>query len=379
MSERSRGRSDPLVQRGGDPAPRSQSRARRRTSPAIRRQNVPSALARYVLAPTPGGRDTFAASVDPEFCGSGRRTATAAIFRRCGRLRSTMHVRREPMRQLRPTWLRIDDRDGRLRGCVLLIEAGGRDVAARGGGRDSRTCASRTDAGRRTPDRRPAAILMADLEASSPLARRLSTAQYLRVRSPARARGGPMHHRRGRHRRPSRRRRHRRVLPRRDGRLGVRGREIVHRRGTSLRDALAEHRGAQRDPRAELSLRFGLHWGATLYIGRILTAGRSEVTALGDEVNEAARIEACATGGRTLASKSLIERLNRADAEALGLDTGRTHLHAARRPRHRDRQGTPRRTRDRRLRPHRRQRSEPPYLPIGRGRRHRPRRIAALP
>ena len=71
-------------------------------------------------------------------------------------------------------------------------------------------------------------------------------------------------------------------------------------------------------------MRFGLHWGATLYIGRILTAGRSEVTALGDEVNEAARIEACATGGRTLASKSLIERLNRADADALGLDTSHT-------------------------------------------------------
>ena len=72
---------------------------------------------------------------------------------------------------------------------------------------------------------------------------------------------------------------------------------------------------------AELALRFGLHWGATLYVGRILTAGRSEVTALGDEVNDAARIEACATGGRALASKSLIERLDRADAEALGLDT----------------------------------------------------------
>jgi class 3 adenylate cyclase len=45
---------------------------------------------------------------------------------------------------------------------------------------------------------------------------------------------------------------------------------------------------------------------------------------LGDEANEAARIEACATGGRTLASKSLIERLNRVDADALGLDTGHT-------------------------------------------------------
>lgn len=43
------------------------------------------------------------------------------------------------------------------------------------------------------------------------------------------------------------------------------------------------------------------------------------MTALGDEMNEGARIEACATGGRLLASKPLLERLNPADADALGL------------------------------------------------------------
>ena len=41
-------------------------------------------------------------------------------------------------------------------------------------------------------------------------------------------------------------------------------------------------------------------------------------------MNEAARIEACATGGNTLASKSLIERLNRDDSKALGIDTSHT-------------------------------------------------------
>ena len=56
----------------------------------------------------------------------------------------------------------------------------------------------------------------------------------------------------------------------------------------------------------------------------LLGPPRREVTAFGDEVNEGARIEACATGGRALASKSLIERLNRADADALGIDTGHT-------------------------------------------------------
>ncbi len=67
-------------------------------------------------------------------------------------------------------------------------------------------------------------------------------------------------------------------------------------------------------------MRFGLHWGATLYVGQIATSGRAEVTALGDEVNEGARIEACATGGRTLASKPLLERLGAEHAAALDLD-----------------------------------------------------------
>ena len=73
----------------------------------------------------------------------------------------------------------------------------------------------------------------------------------------------------------------------------------------------------------DVVLRFGLHWGSTLYVGQIATSGRSEVTALGDEVNEAARIEACATGGRALASKELIERLEPDDAAALDLDPDR--------------------------------------------------------
>jgi len=63
--------------------------------------------------------------------------------------------------------------------------------------------------------------------------------------------------------------------------------------------------------------------GSTAYVGQITTAGRTEVTALGDEVNEAARIEACAAGGRILASKDLIKRLDDADAAALELDPAR--------------------------------------------------------
>ena len=60
--------------------------------------------------------------------------------------------------------------------------------------------------------------------------------------------------------------------------------------------------------------RFGLHWGSTLYVGSISTAGGNEVTALGNEVNEGARIEACASGRRALASKALVDRLDATDA-----------------------------------------------------------------
>ena len=88
----------------------------------------------------------------------------------------------------------------------------------------------------------------------------------------------------------------------------------------SLRASCRRNRPERSDLEPDdIVLRFGLHWGSTLYVGLFKTIARSEVTAMGDEVNEAARIEACATGGRTLASKALVERLNRDDARDLGL------------------------------------------------------------
>jgi class 3 adenylate cyclase len=64
----------------------------------------------------------------------------------------------------------------------------------------------------------------------------------------------------------------------------------------------------------------GVHWGANLYIGQIVTGGRLEVTALGDEVNECARIEHVASGGQTLVSKTVLERLDADAARDLGID-----------------------------------------------------------
>lgn len=67
-------------------------------------------------------------------------------------------------------------------------------------------------------------------------------------------------------------------------------------------------------------MKVGLHWGGSLYMGQLVPGGRLDVTALGDEVNEAARIQECAQPHESLASKQLLERLVVEDAAALGLD-----------------------------------------------------------
>jgi len=170
-------------------------------------------------------------------------------------------------------------------------------------------------------DRRSTAILFADLESSSPLTRRLSTASYFAL--------------------------NRRLVRAADNAVletgGLVGRHVgdgvvaffpaaaFPDESSAARACIEAARAIQaglRDvaERSELDpsdvvMRFGLHWGATPYIGSIITGARAEVTALGDEINEAARIEASASGGRTLASKQLIERLNRVDAAALDIDT----------------------------------------------------------
>jgi class 3 adenylate cyclase len=277
---------------------------------------------RYMLADTPGGREEFRRVVDPaladlvdqlqpqelppiwmnrsDFTTAGADVTGSAVF------------------------IRIDDADGHRVGVCILPKPGpGMSHLARATATADLAHLERMRDVER-PDRRPAAILMADLEASSPLARHLSTAQYFafgrrRVRAADRCiidAGGIVGPHAG------------------DGVLAffladTTGSESAAakaciRAARTLRDTLADIAVRSDLSAPGLSLRFGLHWGATLYMGRILTGGRSEVTALGDEMNEAARIEACATGGRTLASKPLIERLNRQDANELGLDIGHT-------------------------------------------------------
>ena len=70
----------------------------------------------------------------------------------------------------------------------------------------------------------------------------------------------------------------------------------------------------------DVRVNVGVHWGATLVIRQIVTGGRLEVTALGDEVNQAARIQEVCRGGGTLVSKEIVERLDPAAASAIGID-----------------------------------------------------------
>jgi class 3 adenylate cyclase len=136
------------------------------------------------------------------------------------------------------------------------------------------------------PGRRPAAVLFADLEASTQLSRHLSTSRYFALgRRITRAAdqcvidaGGVV----GRHAS--------------DGAVAfflaeAAGSESLAAESSiqaalALRKALVDVAGRSELAPEELTMRFGLHWEATLYIGQIPTRGRTEVNALGDEVNE---------------------------------------------------------------------------------------------
>jgi len=278
-----------------------------------------SALGGLVLSDTPGGRDELRELVAPALRDlvdglSPAAPAPARSFAWHG-----THVGGMPVDAL-TTSVRIHDASGRLAGTALISKPGAgmailATVAIGGDLRHFQRMQRVAKAGRR-----PAAILFADLEASSPLARRLSTPSYFALgRRLVRAAddcvidaGGLV----GRH-----------VG---DGVVAFFLAETAGSESAAVRACIAATRAlrsvlrevAARSDLAseEVTMRFGLHWGSTLYVGQIATSGRTEVTALGDEVNEAARIEACATGGRALASKALIERLEPVDAAVLGLD-----------------------------------------------------------
>jgi class 3 adenylate cyclase len=175
------------------------------------------------------------------------------------------------------------------------------------------------------PAPRPAAILFADLESSAALSRRLASAAYFRLL--------------------------RRMTTAIDAAVaaecGITGKHagdgvtaffLSDQLGSHSAAAMAALRTARQLPRvaadaaealavegveldsSECRLNVAVHWSGGLYIGQIVTGGRLEITALGDEVNECARIEQSARGGAILASKGVVERLTPEDAAALGID-----------------------------------------------------------
>ncbi len=168
------------------------------------------------------------------------------------------------------------------------------------------------------PARREAAILFVDLEASGTLSRQLSSADYFSliravttgIDETVAQFGGVV----GRH-----------------AGDGASAFFLVHELGSPSNAAAAAIEAARRiydvasRAGADLGLPFpvaihaGAHWGSTLYIGQ-LTSGRLEVTALGEEVNQCARIQETALGGTLLTSKDLLERLEKPDLNRLGLD-----------------------------------------------------------
>ena len=212
--------------------------------------------------------------------------------------------------------LRIDDRSGQFIGVLRLARTALPDSLLARLGRGDRGLFERMDSVRE-PARRPAAILFADLGGSSALSRRLSSRGYFDligdvtglIDAAVIARNGIVGKHAG------------------DGgsALFLAG-DFGGSESAAARAAIEAAR-AIRDGTADLcsdsisvQLNIGLHWGSTLMVGQVATTGRLEVNALGDQMNEGARIEAAARDGAILASKDLIERLDVEDARATGLD-----------------------------------------------------------
>lgn len=171
------------------------------------------------------------------------------------------------------------------------------------------------------PARRASAILFADLEASGVLSRKLSSAAYFQlVRSVVTKIDEVVVNNNG-------------IVGKHAG-DGATAFFLADDCGSPSAATLAAIRSARQihdfteQAASELDIhgvegcpmRVGVHWGPNLFMGQLVTGGRLEVTALGDEVNECARIEQSAQRGQTLASKVLIEQLDPSDASALGID-----------------------------------------------------------
>ena len=216
--------------------------------------------------------------------------------------------------------VRIHRRDGSFAGTIALYVGGGlrgsvQAMLSRGDDGMFERMAALPE-----PDRRPAAVLFADLEASGPLSRKLSTKAYFAlIREMTTAIDSAVVENDG-------------IVGKHVG-DGVSAFFLAEQCGgeqgaavAALRAAVAiQHEVGTLGPDGDrLPINVGVHWGATLVIGQVVTGGRLEVTALGDEVNEAARVQEVARGGTTLATKGVVERLPTEVAAELGIDPEKT-------------------------------------------------------
>ena len=71
---------------------------------------------------------------------------------------------------------------------------------------------------------------------------------------------------------------------------------------------------------AGVLVNIALHWGTNLYVGQLVPGGRLDVTALGHEVNQCARLQESTHGGRISLSRAFAELLDPDEATALGID-----------------------------------------------------------
>ena len=303
----------------------------------------------YMLASTPGGREELRRVVDPEFADLVDELEPKDLPAVWARPGAVVHGR-----GYRRGWfddvVRIDDAHGNLAGfCNLSKPSAGMSQLAAAAQTVDLAHLERMRAVEHA-DRRPAAILMADLEASSPLARRLSTASYFAFVRRLDTRCGPMCRRCRWHCRPPRRRRHRRLLPRRDRRLGIRRGEIVHhRRASPARHAHRDRRARARSPHPSC------HFGSGSTGVRRCTSGESSPPVAAKSPPSATK-STRPRGSKPARPAAGHSPPNRSSNDSTGPTPTRSASTRAasptptRRPRHRNRQGTPRRPRHRRLR-----------------------------
>ena len=174
------GRSDlragrmPLVQRGGVATLREVSVPPRRCLSTLG-EKTSGRRPPYALA-GPGGRDTLRRQVDPALR-TWSRNSNRGIFLDDETTVCRIDVVRGTRSAASTTWLRIDDDGGHLAGTAILMKP---PPGCRNSRRRPRPPTSVTSNHALGATTRPSTGRdpMADLEASTPLARRLSTAEY---------------------------------------------------------------------------------------------------------------------------------------------------------------------------------------------------------